>query len=133
MRKWCVMLTVSFVCLSNVGWAQEQQMQSPQAPPKSMGMEFAKGVASPMLSVVYFPVKFAVGVSGAVLGGISGWATGGNQRAAEGIWRPLTGGTYFITPQVIDGERPFLPFDGDPYVHSASLQGPPAGAGYIQP
>lgn len=87
---------------------------------KSLGSEFFKGWLTPVLSAVYFPVKFSVGTAGAFLGGISGWATGGNERAAEGIWRPLTGGTYFITPQVLDGEKPFLPFDGGPYA------GPPA-------
>src|SRR5262245_47372080 len=130
MRKWLVILTVSFIGLPSASWAQAQQMQSPQeAPPKSMGMEFAKGLVSPVLSVVYFPVKLAVGISGAVLGGVSGWATGGNQRAAEGIWRPLTGGTYFITPQVIDGERPFLPFDGGSYTHLSS----PPSAPVVEP
>ena len=98
-----------------------------------MGEEFAKGMVSPVLSLIYCPLKLAAGVSGAVLGGVSGWATGGNQRAAEGIWRPLTGGTYFITPKIMDGERPFLPFDGGPYAHPASPVSAPVGAGYLQP
>ena len=102
-----------------------------QAGPSS-GAEFAKGVAAPVLSVVYFPVKLAVGTAGALLGGISGWATGGNERAAEGIWRPLTGGSYFITPEVLDGKKPFLPFDG-----GTSAQPPtgptPSGSTSLQP
>ena len=99
---------------------------------QSSGAEFAKGVAAPVLSVVYFPVKLAVGTAGALLGGISGWATGGNERAAEGIWRPLTGGSYFITPEVLDGKKPFLPFDG-----GTSAQPPtgptPSGSTSLQP
>jgi hypothetical protein len=90
---------------------------------KSLGSEFFKGWLTPVLSAVYFPVKFSVGTAGAFLGGISGWKScEGNAfpTSAEGIWRPLTGGTYFITPQVLDGEKPFLPFDGGPYA------GPPA-------
>ncbi len=73
--------------------------------------EFARGMSAPILSAVYFPVKLAVGVSGAVLGGISGFLTGGSERAAEGIWHPTVGGTYFITPAILAGEQPFLPFD----------------------
>ncbi len=99
---------------------------------QSSGAEFAKGVAAPVLSVVYFPVKLAVGTAGALFGGISGWATGGNERAAEGIWRPLTGGSYFITPEVLDGKKPFLPFDG-----GTSAQPPtgptPSGSTSLQP
>lgn len=80
-------------------------------PGRTPGGEFARGVAAPVLSAVYFPVKFGVGVAGAFLGGISGFLTGGDDRAAEGIWHPTVGGTYFITPAVLDGGQPFLPFD----------------------
>lgn len=98
----------------------------------SMGGEFAKGVAAPVLSLVYFPVKLAVGITGGLLGGISGWATGGNERAAEGIWRPMTGGSYLITPEVLDGKKPFLPFDGGPTARPAP--GPaPSGPMSYQP
>lgn len=102
-----------------------------QAQP-SVGGELARGVASPVLSVVYFPVKLAVGITGGLLGGISGWATGGNERAAEGIWRPTVGGSYFVTPEVLDGKKPFLPFDGGPTVPPAP--GPaPSGPMSYQP
>ena len=77
-----------------------------------------------MLSLPYFVTKLTVGVVGAILGGISGWATGGDERAAEGIWRPMVGGTYFITPQIFDGDWPFLPFDGGPYTQSAAPAAP---------
>lgn len=80
-------------------------------PGRTPGGEFARGVAAPVLSVVYFPVKFGVGVAGAFLGGISGFLTGGSDRAAEGIWHPTVGGTYFITPAILEGERRFLPLD----------------------
>lgn len=78
---------------------------------RSKSGEYVRGFAAPLLSVGYFPVKFVVGVAGAVLGGASGFFTGGNERAAEGIWHPMTGGTYFITPEILEGERPFLPLD----------------------
>jgi hypothetical protein len=100
-----------------------------QAAPSMQG-EFARGVASPVLSVVYFPVKLAVGITGALLGGISGWATGGNQRAAEGIWVPMTGGSYFITPETLDGTKPFLPFDGGPYAPPAPTPAPSGSMSY---
>ena len=88
--------------------------------------EYARGLAGPLLSVGYFPIKFVVGVAGAVLGGASGFLTGGSDRAAEGIWYPMTGGTYFITPEILEGERRFLPLDygpsSPPRVHSEYMQ-----------
>lgn len=131
MGKKLVIVVVGLIMMHGLGWA-EQMPQEPQAQTQPLGLEFAKGVASPILSVLYFPLKFSVGTVGAVLGGVSGWATGGNERAAQGIWRPLTGGTYFITPQVMDGERPFLPFDGGVYAQPPRYSGPP-GSLYIQP
>ena len=99
---------------------------------QASGAEFAKSVASPVLSLVYFPVKLAIGITGGLLGGISGWATGGNERAAEGLWRPTVGGSYFITPEVLDGKKPFLPFDGGPTAQPAP--GPaPSGPMSYQP
>ena len=85
-----------------------------------MPAEFGYGVISPVLSVVYFPIKFSVGVVGAVLGGVGGMLTGGSERAAQGIWRPTAGGTYFITPDVLSGEEPFRPLDGGPQRVSSS-------------
>jgi hypothetical protein len=92
-------------------------------PGRTPGGEFARGVAAPVLSAVYFPVKFGVSVAGAFLGGVSGFLTGGDDRAAEGIWHPTVGGTYFITPATLTGESRFLPFDhGDdaPPQHQAA-------------
>lgn len=133
MRKCVVLLALSLSLFPGASWAQQiQQPSATQEQRRPLAPEFAKGVISPLLSVLYFPLKFAVGTVGAVSGGVSGWMTGGNIRAAEGIWRPMTGGTYFITPQIIGGERPFLPFDGGEYAqwpkHTA-----PAESGYWQP
>src|SRR3954468_24163357 len=93
MRRLLVGLLLLVVLLPRMSLAQQT------AP--TVGGEFAKGVAAPVLSIVYFPVKLLVGTVGALLGGFSGWATGGNERAAEGVWRPTVGGSYFITPETL--------------------------------
>ena len=131
MRKYLVLLAIGVFLGSGTSWAEEAQSQQMQSKP--LGTEFAKGVVSPLLSVVYFPVKFAVGTAGAILGGVSGWMTGGNIRAAEGIWRPTVGGTYFITPQVIDREHSFLPFDGGEYAQWPKTATPPDSSMYSHP
>ena len=135
MKKCVVLLAMGMVFFPGASWAQpmQQAQPAPQAQRRPLASEFAKGVISPLLSVLYFPLKFSVGTAGAVLGGVSGWLTGGNIRAAEGIWRPMTGGTYFITPQVIDRERLFLPFDGGEYAQWPRTTAQPAGSLYPQP
>ena len=104
MRRLLVGFLMLVVLTPEVSLAQQVQ--------QSTGGELGRSVAAPVLSVVYFPVKLCVGIAGALLGGISGWATGGNERAAEGIWRPTVGGSYFVTPAMLEGKEPFLPFDG---------------------
>ena len=111
---------MKYVCIGLLGLSlvlgsPDRSVAQQQQTSRSMSAEFFYGVASPVLSVVYFPIKFAVGVAGSVLGGISGGLTGGSERAAQGIWRPTAGGTYFITPDVLSGEEPFRPLDGGPH------------------
>ena len=121
MKKYLMVVAMlGLLFFSGAGWTAEMEQQQPLRPEPTLGSEFAKGIITPVLSLPYFLVKLTVGVSGAILGGISGWATGGDERAAEGIWRPMVGGTYFITPQILDGDWPFLPFDGGPYTQSAA-------------
>lgn len=97
----CIGLLGLSLILSSPDLSAAQQQQTS----RSMSGEFFYGVASPVLSVVYFPIKFSVGVVGAVLGGISGG---------------LTGGSYFIMPDVLSGEEPFRPLDGGPQRVSSS-------------
>jgi len=125
MRRLVIGLSLLAVLSPGVSLAQQT------AP--SMGEEAVKGVEAPVLSLVYFPVKLTVGIVGALLGGVSGWATGGNERAAESIWRPMTGGSYFITPETLERKKPFLPFDGGPYALSTPTSPAPSGPMSSQP
>ena len=104
MRRFVIYgMMVAILLLPALALAQEQQ--------RSLNTEFAMGWVTSALSVVYFPIKFSVALVGAPIGGVAGLLTGGNERAAEGIWRPTVGGTYFITPEVFEGTEPFLLVD----------------------
>ncbi len=128
MHRFIVGVVVTMLVIPIAGWAQQTEGAT-QAQPESrpLGMELARGVAAPFLSAVYFPVKFSLGVTGAVLGGVSGFLTGGNERAAEGVWRPWIGGTYFITPQLLERQSPFVPF-GDRQSEPLTVQPGPSGS-----
>lgn len=58
------------------------------------------------LNLVYVPVRFAVTVVGALLGGLEGLMSAGDQGAAQTIWR-LTDGSQVITPAMLDGRQPW--------------------------
>jgi hypothetical protein len=66
------------------------------------GKEFGLAIGSSVLSILYHPIRMVTGIVGAELGGVVGWTTGGDQRAAHGIWRPLVEGDYFIRPDQLD-------------------------------
>ncbi len=108
MRHLVIFLVIAGLLLPVPASAQEQK------PYKSdFGTSFLSGV----LSAVYFPAKMAMAVAAAPLGGAVGFFTGGNEEAAEAIWRPFIGGTYFITPEMLEGSEPFMPIGSS--VHSS--------------
>ena len=71
------------------------------------GVAFVGSVASNVLSVVSFPIRIVIGTTGALLGGVAGGLTGGDQRTAAGIWNVTTDGSYFVTPRNLERSEPF--------------------------
>lgn len=64
-------------------------------------------LGSMLINAVFFPVKMAVGIVGAEVGGLAGAANGGDEEAARGIWNVTTDGSYFVTPADLDGRGEF--------------------------
>lgn len=62
---------------------------------------------SMLINAVYFPVKLAVGLVGAEVGGLAGAMNGGDEEAASGVWNVTTDGSYFVTPADLDGRGEF--------------------------
>lgn len=73
----------------------------------SAGSEWGMGVASSMFSIFYTPVRLVLGVTGAALGGVEGWLTGGDLRTARSMWRPTVEGDYYVRPDHLDGTERF--------------------------
>lgn len=81
--------------------------------------EAGLGICAATLSVVYLPAKVLVATMGAVVGGIVGFVTGGDTRAAYGVWVPTASGSYFVRPAHLDGTAP-LEFFGSDYADRPS-------------
>jgi len=64
-------------------------------------------LGSMLINTVFFPVKLALGIVGAEVGGLAGAMNGGDQEAARGVWNVTTDGSYFVTPEDLDGRGQF--------------------------
>jgi len=71
----------------------------------------------------YTPAKVVVAAVGLPVGAIAGFLTGGDTRAAYAFWVPMCGGSYFVTPDQIDDDRPYFDFVGDEYADHPSTYG----------
>jgi hypothetical protein len=64
------------------------------------------GVGALLCNVVYLPAKLVYALLGSFIGGGTYLVTGGNQQAADTVWRSALGGDYVVTPAMLAGEEP---------------------------
>jgi len=88
---------------------------APTARADTQANEVLLSSVSTVLNLGYMPAKFFLAAVGLPLGGVAGLLSGGDNRAAEAFWVPMVGGTYMITPDMIDGHgnEPFEFFGSD--------------------
>ena len=68
----------------------------------SAGMQVGAGFST----LLYFPLKAAFAIGGGIVGGLAYAFSGGNEQAAKSIWTTSIYGTYIITPDHLQGNRP---------------------------
>ncbi len=83
------------------------------------------GAAALVANVGYIPAKMVYAILGGVTGGFGYALTGGNQNAANSIWRSSLGGDYVVTPDMLSGQQP-LHFSGPAGPDSDATQLAPA-------
>jgi hypothetical protein len=83
--------------------AEREAFAYEHAPNKAVGA--GESLAGIFLNSFFFPVKLVVGTAGAVLGGVAGATSGGDERAASQIWNVTTDGSYFMTPERMEGRQ----------------------------
>ena len=102
-----LLLALCTITMVPSAWSQESA-----APPSSesteggnassAGMQVAAGVST----LLYLPLKLAFAIGGGVVGGLAYAFSGGNEQAAKSIWTTSLYGTYIITPDHLEGNRP---------------------------
>jgi hypothetical protein len=110
-RVWYLLALPLVVAMATPAWSAGEvppgQMTPPQAveaeegPPPNAGAS----LAAALCNVVYFPLRFAITVVTAEVGGFTGWMTGGDRAAAHAVWQSTEGQAY-ITPDVLEGRTP---------------------------
>ena len=72
-----------------------------ERPGTAVGMTFAAMGAN----LVYMPVRFAVTVVTAEVGGFLGWINGGDPQSAQALWN-VTDGPGVVRPAMLEGRQP---------------------------
>jgi hypothetical protein len=75
--------------------------------------EAGRAAASIGVNIFYVPAKALTALVGFVIGGFVGVATGGDERASYAILVPTMSGTWFVTPDQVDGSKPIEFFGSD--------------------
>ena len=102
-----LLLALCTVTLVPSAWSQESV-----APPSSEGTEGGNAssagmqAAAVLTTLVYFPLKLAFAIGGGIVGGLAYACSGGNEEAAKSVWTTSLYGTYLITPDHLQGNRP---------------------------
>jgi hypothetical protein len=102
-----LLLALCAVTMAPAAWSQESTAPPSSASTEggdtsSAGMQVAAGAST----LLYFPLKAAFAISGGIVGGLAYAFSGGNEQVAKSIWTTSLYGTYIITPDHLQGNRP---------------------------
>ena len=102
-----LLLTLCTFTMTPTAWSQESTgsasgVSTEGGDTSSAGMQVAAGAST----LFYFPLKAAFAISGGIVGGLAYVFSGGNENAAKSIWTTSLYGTYIITPDHLQGNRP---------------------------
>jgi hypothetical protein len=102
-----LLLALCTFTIAPTAWSQESTGSASSAnteggTPSSAGMQAAAAVST----ILYFPVKAAFAIGGGIVGGLAYAFSGGNEQAAKSIWDTSLRGTYYISPDHLQGNRP---------------------------
>jgi len=98
-----LILSLCSISMAPPAWSQET------SPPTSDGgttSSAAMQAAAGFSTLLYLPFKAAFAIGGGIVGGLAYAFSGGNEKAAQSIWTTSMYGTYILTPDHLNGNRP---------------------------
>ena len=102
-----LVLALCTITMAPLVWSQETTGSPSSAGTEggdtsSVGMQVAAGFST----LLYFPLKAAFAIGGGIVGGLAYAFSGGSEHTAKSIWTTSVYGTYIITPDHLQGNRP---------------------------
>ncbi len=105
-------LVVALLSVPLTGWAQGTPPPDAAIQPSASARTVVAGIGAVVGSIVYAPFKAVIMCPvGALASGVSYVVTGGEPDPADYLLRLGCTGTYLITPDMVQGEKPFLAYD----------------------
>lgn len=102
-----LLLALCAVTMVPSAWSQEN------APPPSSGSveggdssSAGMQVAAGLSTLLYFPLKAVFAIGGGIVGGLTYLFSGLDEGSAKKVWNTTLYGTYIITPEHLQGDRP---------------------------
>jgi hypothetical protein len=102
-----LLLALCTVMIVPSAWSQEST-GSPSSQSTEGGNASSAGmqVAAGLSTLLYLPLKLAFAIGGGIVGGLTYVFTAGDEHAAKSVWNTSLYGTYIITPDHLEGNRP---------------------------
>lgn len=120
-----VLLLTFCSMITEPAWSQSSTADTAQGTTSGAGMQ----VAALGATLVYAPFKIVLAIGGGIIGGLAYAFSGGSEQTAKGIWIPSMYGTYLITPEHLNGDRPVRFFgiaaESDAVQHEAAPMSSP--------
>ena len=99
---WVLALTVALAWTAPA-LAREQDPKIEVGPPRT-AQELGVTLGAAAINIVYFPLRLALTLVTAELGGVAGWMTGGETQSAHAVWNSTDGEAY-VTPAMLEGRQ----------------------------
>ena len=102
-----LLLALCAVTMVPSAWSQESAAPPSSASTEggsasSAGMQAAAGFST----LLYLPFKAAFAIGGGIVGGLTYVFSGFDESSAKKVWNTTLYGTYIITPEHLQGDRP---------------------------
>ncbi len=102
-----LLLALCTVTMVPSAWSQENVAPPSSASTEggsasSAGMQAAAGFST----LLYLPFKAAFAIGGGIVGGLTYVFSGFDESSAKKVWNTTLYGTYIITPEHLQGDRP---------------------------
>ena len=102
-----LLLALCTFTMAPAAWSQESTGSASSANTEggtasSAGMQAAAGFST----LLYLPFKAAFAIGGGIVGGLTYLFSGFDESPAKKVWNTTLYGTYIITPEHLQGDRP---------------------------